>query len=177
MKHTSFMTLVWRKKKSFIEGTTDMTIDDDDLISGLWRSESSGSSQPHHGGVEFKLGIEHYIRLYNSSRTYLYKLGIQHHSRLYISSRTYLYSRLYSSSRTYLYKLGIQDHSRLYNSSRTYLYMCSAHVDRAEHQALRLERYTEELQSPSRLYKRSAAGLTGQPASNTLLYHISIKYV
>ena len=26
--------------------------------------------------MEFKLGIEHYIRLYNSSRTYLYKLGI-----------------------------------------------------------------------------------------------------
>ena len=129
MKHTSFMTLVWRKKKSFIEGTTDMTIDDDDLISGLWRSESSGSSQPHHGGVEFKLGIEHYIRLYNSSRTYLYKLGIQHHSRLYISSRTYLYSRLY-------------------NSSRTYLCMCSAHVDRAEHQALR--EVHKELQSHSR---------------------------
>ena len=39
------------------------------------------------------------------------------------------------------------------------------------------ERCTEELQGHSKLYKRSAAGLTGQPASNTLLYHISIKYV
>ena len=118
MKHTSFMTLIWIKKKSFIEGTTEMTIDDDDLISRLWHSESSASSQPHHGGVGFKLGIEHYSRLYNSSLTYLYKLGIEHHSRLYNNSRTYPYSRLY-------------------NSSRTYLYMCSAHVDRAEHQALR----------------------------------------